>query len=116
MREPHVLVPRGGKCSQEKSRARFSPKISRASAAPTPISLSTLVCSANTAAFHPRGKNDESVPNNSRLGPNTSSARRKTVFRSRPSYRIHELLLDVSRYTFGQRSPSISASRKKPAP
>ena len=32
------------------------------------------------------------------------------------SYRIQLLLLEVSRYTFGHRSHSISASRRYPAP
>src|SRR5271155_5178138 len=69
--------------SQEKRCCRLSCKIKLAISPVTPISYSALVCASKTAAFHPRGKNDESLPKSSLFGPATSSARRKTVRRSR---------------------------------
>ena len=49
--------------SRERRRSRFTPKIWRASAALTPSSARTADCNWKIVAFHPRGKNDESVPN-----------------------------------------------------
>src|ERR1019366_8085971 len=89
--------PGGLSYAPSSTRARFSPRIRRASSTVTPNSSSARVSTWKTASIQPRGKKDESVPNSSRRGPATSSARRNTVVRLSSSYRIQELLLEVSR-------------------
>ena len=70
-----------------------------------------------TSATHPLGKKDESLPKSSRSGPRTASACCMTAQRVTAGKYLTQLFeLDVSKHTFEQRSASISASRKNPAP
>src|SRR5215472_9063479 len=72
-----------GSSSQENNWLRLSWRILLAVSPFTPISYRALVCASKTAAFHPRGKKEESVPKRSLPGPATSKARLKTALRSR---------------------------------
>ena len=69
-----------------------------------------------TCRTHPRGKYEESLPKSSRSGPTTASACRNTSASVRPTYFIHAFELEVSSRTLEQRSATISASRRRPAP
>src|SRR5439155_7137474 len=57
-----------------KIRSKFPPKIFSLTSVLAPISSSAEDCCSYTSLTHPRGKNDESVPNSRRSGPTTASA------------------------------------------
>src|SRR5437667_5649515 len=99
------------------TRSKFPPKIFAFTSVPRPISSSAADCCWCTSFTHPRGKNDESVPNSNRSGPSTASACLKTAGSVSPGvYLIQLLELEVSNRTFEHRSATINASRRRPAP
>src|SRR5689334_20752509 len=100
-----------------KRRSKLAPKICSRAAASAPTASSARRCASAIAACHPRGKNDESVPNSNRLAPTTASDWRNTASSVRPgTYLIQLFELEVSRWIVGHWSAAIRASRKNPAP
>src|SRR5688572_8937733 len=64
--------------------SKLPPKIRSWSAAGTPPAVRAVFCASYTPRCHPRGKNDESVPNSRRRAPTTEIAVLNTDSSVRP--------------------------------